>query len=132
MRMRPAWTLALLWCLVAISRAIADDKPTNLSDAQAAVEANLRTPQGKAYDEQLGTEFPPKYMGTVHQCKQTSGDSASFWILMKLDQDGSVKEVLLYPSTKLGVCAREALLKGKFSPPPRAAYWVSIYLKMAH
>jgi hypothetical protein len=63
MRMRRAWTLALLWCLVAISRAIADDKPTNLSDAQAAVEANLRTPQGKAYDEQLGTEFPPKYMG---------------------------------------------------------------------
>lgn len=116
----------------AIRLAIADDKPTSLSDAQAAVEANLRTPQGKAYDEQLGTEFPPKYTGTVHQCKQTSGDSASFWILMKLSQDGAVKEVLLYPSTKLGVCAREALLKGKFSPPPRTAYWVSIYLKMTH
>lgn len=126
-----AWIVVLLFSLMPISLA-ADERPTSLSDAQAAVEANLRTPQGKAYDEQLGTEFPQKYMGTVHQCKQTSGDSASFWILMKLDQDGSVKGVLLYPSTKLGVCTREALLKGKFSAPPRAAYWVSIYLKMAH
>lgn len=127
-----AWTVALLLSLIPISQAVAGDKPTSLSDAQAAVEANLRTPQGKAYDEQLGKEFPQKYLGTLRQCKQTAGDSASFWILLQLDQDGAVKEVLLYPTTKLGTCARETLLKGKFSPPPRAAYWVSIYLKMAH
>lgn len=132
MRIRWAWIIALLLCLMPASPAAADDKPTSLSDAQAAVEANLRTPQGKTYDQQLGTEFPQKYSGTLRQCKQTAGNSASFWILMKLEQDGSVKEVLLYPSTKLGMCAREALLKGKFSPPPRADYWVSIYLNLAH
>jgi hypothetical protein len=132
--MRTFWacTVVLIFFFVTISRAVADDKPTNLSDAQAAVEANLKTSEGKTYDEQLGKEFPEKYLSTLRQCKQTFGASASFWILMRLDQDGTVREVLLYPATKVGTCAREVLLKGKFSPPPRAAYWVSIYLKTAN
>ncbi len=112
---------------------LADDKPTSLSDARAAVEANLRTPEGKAYDQQLGKEFPQKYLDTMKQCKQSAGnDLADFWMLIKLDKNGAVKEVLLSPATKIAVCAREALLKGSFSPPPRPAYWVSIYMKLAH
>ncbi len=103
---------------------LADDKPTSLSDARAAVEANLRTPEGKAYDQQLGKEFPQKYLDTI--------DLADFWMLIKLDKSGAVKEVLLSPATKMAACARETLLKGSFSPPPRPAYWVSIYMKLAH
>jgi hypothetical protein len=87
----------------------ADDKPTSLSDARAAVEANLRTPEGKAYDERLSKEFMDKHLPTMRQCKQNAGnDLESFWMLMKLDKDGAVKEVLLYPTTKLGTCARNA------------------------
>jgi hypothetical protein len=112
---------------------LADDKPTTLSDARAAVEANLRTPEGKAYDQQLGKEFPQKYLDTMKQCKQSAGnDLADFWMLIKLDKSGAVKEVLLSPATKMAACARETLLKGSFSPPPRSAYWASIYMKLAH
>jgi len=69
----------------------------------------------------------------MKQCKQSAGnDLADFWMLIKLDKSGAVKEVLLYPATKMAACAREALLKGSFSPPPRSAYWVSIYMKLAH
>src|SRR5207249_6446091 len=32
-------------------------------------------------------------------------------IFMKLDKDGAAKEVLLRPATKMGACAKEALLK---------------------
>jgi hypothetical protein len=96
----------------------AEDKPTSLSDARAAVETNLRTSEGKAYDEQLGTEFVGKHLGPLRRCKQTSGDLRSFWILLKLDKDGKVKEVLLYPETKLGICAREPLLKDQLPAPP--------------
>jgi hypothetical protein len=110
-----------------------NDKPTSLSDARAAVEANLRTPEGKKYDEQMGTEFMQNHLAPVRQCKQTSGsDLRSFWILMKLDRDGTAKEILLYPETKLGTCAREALLKEAFSAPPRPAYWISIYMNLGH
>lgn len=109
------------------------DKPTSLSDAQKAVEANLRTPEGKAYEDKMSKEFPEKYLGTMRQCKQSAGDDLrSFWMLMKLGQDGAVNEVLLYPSTKLGLCARETLLKGRFSPPPHPAYWESVYMKLAN
>lgn len=111
----------------------ADDKPMSLGDARAAVEANLKTPEGKTYDEKLGKEFADKHLGTMKQCKQSAGsDLESFWILMKLDRDGAVKEVLLHPATRMGACAREALLKSTFSPPPRAAYWVSVYMKLTH
>jgi hypothetical protein len=123
----------LLPSLLATPLFAAADKPTSLSDARAAVEANLRTAEGKAFDEQLGTEFVQKHLGPLRECKQTAGDDLrSFWILLKLDKDGSVQEVLLSPETKLGACARAALLKDKFSSSPRPAYWVSVYLKLAH
>ena len=116
-----------------IRLAVAEDKPTSLSDAQAAVEANLRTPEGKAYDEKMGTEFVQSHLGAIRQCKQSAGDDLrSFWILLKLEKDGAVKEVLLYPATKVGTCAREGLLKDRFTPPPRSAYWIGVYMKMGH
>jgi hypothetical protein len=130
--MQATRAIALFVFLMSTQLVVAEDKPTSLSDARAAVEANLRTPEGKAYDEQLGTEFVQKHLGPLRECKQSAGDDLrSFWILIKLDKDGTVKEVLLYPTTKVGTCSREALLKDKFSSPPRPAYWVSVYMKMA-
>lgn len=119
--------------LLAGALTFAGDQPTSLADARTAVEANLKTPEGKAYDEKLGKEFMEKHLSTMKQCKQVAAsDLASFWILMKLDKDGAVKEVLLHPETKMGTCARETLLKSAFSAPPRAAYWVSVYMKLTH
>jgi hypothetical protein len=129
-------SICVLVFLLAITSAEplhAEDKSTSLSDARNAVEANMRTPEGKKYDEQLGTEFAQKHMGPLRQCKQgAGGDLRNFWILVKLDRDGTTKEVLLYPETKLGTCARAALLKETFAPPPRSEYWVSIYMQMSH
>jgi hypothetical protein len=100
-----------------------------LSDARAAVEANLGTPEGKAYDQQLGNEFLKDHLSKVRPCKQSAaGDFRSFWILMKIAKPGAVEEVLLYPETKIGACSRTALLKDTFSPPPRPDYWVSVYM----
>lgn len=129
--MRGICVVVLLLLRMGTQRVVTKDKPTSLSDARAALEANLRTSEGKAYDEQLGTEFAGKHLGPLRQCKQTAGDDLrSFWILLKLDKDGTVKEVLLSPETKLGTCAREALLKDRFPAPPRPAYWVNVYMKL--
>ena len=130
--LRATWAVALVMSLTLTQRIVAEDKPTTLSAARAAIEANLRTPEGKAFDEQMGTEFVQKHLGAVRQCKQSAGDDLrSFWILIKLDKDGTAKELLLYPTTKLGTCARDALLKEKFSSPPKPAYWISVYMKMS-
>ena len=110
----------------------AQDQPTGLKDARAAVEANMTNAAGKTYDEQFGTEFGQKHLGPLRQCKQSDGsDLTSFWMLFKLDKDGSVREMLLYPDTKLGLCARKSLAKDRFATlPPRTDYWVSVYMKL--
>ena len=116
-----------------VAAALADDQATSLAEARTAVEANLKTRDGKTYDEKLGKEFMEKHWSTMKQCAQRAeNDLQSFWILMKLDKDGAVKEVLLHPATKMGACARETLLKSTFAAPPRAAYWVSVYMKLTH
>lgn len=119
--------------LIGTALAFSDDKPTSLSDAQAAVEDNMRTAEGKAYDQQMGNDLMQKYLDNLRQCKRTAGGSQeSFWILMKLDKDGWAKEVLLHPVTKVGKCDREALSNAKLVPPPRGDYWVGIYLNTGH
>jgi hypothetical protein len=130
--MQRIWTVAFFLSLMGFQLVAADDQPTSLIDARASVEANLRTPEGKAFDQQLGTEFVQKHIEAVRHCKQAGADDLrSFWIMLKLNKDGTVKEILLYPATKVGTCAREELLKDKFSSPPQPEYWVSVYMKMA-
>jgi hypothetical protein len=76
----------------------AADGATSLSDARSAVEVNLRTPEGKAFDEQFGRDFVQKHLAALRQCKQSAGgDLRSFWILANLEKDGTAKEVLFYP-----------------------------------
>lgn len=132
-KLKARYCVAMVVLLMGVWRVCADDKPTSVVDARNAVEANLRTPEGKAYDEKLGKEFMEKHLSTMKQCKPSDGKGLdNFWILMKLDKEGAVKEVLLHPETKMGTCARETLLKSAFSPPPRTGYWVSVYMKLVH
>ena len=108
-----------------------DDKcyDLNASEARAEAEANLGTPEGKAYSQQVGDEFNKKYVNTMHQCVEgASNKGEAFWILLKLQKDARVEEVLLQPTTKLGECMRETLYRDSFSPPP-PAYWVGVYVK---
>lgn len=124
--------VAVLIALVGLQAvSLAGDKPTSLSDARAAIEANLKTPEGKAFDEKMG-DFGTRHMGPLHACKQAAGgDMSNFWLLLKLDKDGAVEEALLYPTTKLGACARDGYLKEKFNAPPRPDYWMGVYLKLS-
>ena len=127
-KLRFFWLLAALAATATV--VTGQEKPTSLADARDAVEANLRTPEGKAYDEQLGKEFQQKHLSTLRDCKKSTGDLSNFWILLRLEKSGAVKEVLLSPTTKLGSCTRETLLRASFTPPPKPDYWVSIYLQL--
>jgi hypothetical protein len=103
-----------------------------LSEALAAVEANLKTAAGKQYDESIGSEFSAKYMSNLKQCKQSipAGSSTDpFDMFLKLDGKGKVQEALIYPETPLALCARTALLAGQFSAPPHGDYWINIHMQ---
>jgi hypothetical protein len=106
---------------------------TSLADAQSAIETNLKSPEGKKFDELVGREFVQSHTTALRQCRASSGgDNTNFWLLLKLDRIGSVQEVLLHPETKLGLCARDAYLNEKFPEPPHPDYWVGVYLQLSH
>jgi len=106
----------------------AANKPTSIDEARVAIEGNLRTPEGKAYNQQVQAEFDQKHSTTILLCREKGVDeTGAFWMLLRLAGNGRVKEVLLYPATKLGTCVREVLLQGdSFSRPPRPNYWVGV------
>lgn len=76
--MRPVAFFLTLLCVQSMAAA---SKSISLADTRSAVEANLLTPEGKAFDEKLGTEFVQKHLAAVRQCRQTIGGSLEdFWI----------------------------------------------------
>jgi hypothetical protein len=125
---------SLLLCTVLLllaSLSPAADKK-QLSEALAAVEANLKTSAGKQYDASLGSEFSAKYMSNLKQCKQSipAGSSTDpFDMFLKLDGRGKVQDALVYPETPLALCARTALLAGQFSAPPHGDYWINVHME---
>ena len=113
---------------------LAADKK-QLTAAVAAVDANLKTSAGKEYDSRLGKEFPDKYWSSVKQCKQSLPADTNlepFDMFLKLNAEGKVQDVLVYPETQFANCTRTALLSGKFSNPPHDEYWINIHLELKH
>ena len=109
----------------------ADEKPTSLAVAAAAVEANMKTSEGEAYDAEIGKEFNQRYPPIWKTCKQKAvGDDRSFDLLVRVEKDRLVKEVLQHPETKMSACLRDAILKDTFAPPPKPAHWVDIHIDM--
>jgi hypothetical protein len=104
-----------------------------LSAASAAVEANLKTPEGKKYEnDHVGQDFQ-KYAPAVRQCKPAgSGTPTDFDLLLRLNPDGKVAEALVYPETVMAKCSGAALLNAQFTPPPHSDYWVNIHLQFKH
>jgi hypothetical protein len=127
--------LALIIAFVLLaSLCVAADKK-QFSDAIAAVDANLKTPAGKQYDERIGKEFSDKYISSVRECKQslTGGATAdSFDMFLKLNAEGKVLEGLIHPETQFTGCVRTALLAGSFSHPPHGDYWINIHMDIKH
>ena len=68
---------------------LAASKETSLSEARDAIDANLRTPEGKTFDDRMGKEFVEKHMAALRLCKASAGgDMTNFWMLLKLDRTG--------------------------------------------
>jgi hypothetical protein len=135
MFLRYSRCVAVRWALVLLlASCLAADKK-QLEAALAAVEANLKTPAGKQYDEQLGKEFMDRYLPGLKPCKQglPAGTKIdSFEMFMKIKSSGQVAEVLVYPESQFAGCARTSLLGGKFSTPPHDDYWVNVHMQMKH
>jgi hypothetical protein len=52
-------------------------------------------------------------------------------MLVRVEKDGGVSEVLLYPATKVGPCLRETMLKDTFRHQLLLTEWTSFLLVLA-
>jgi hypothetical protein len=123
---------ALAVLLLFITNCFSADRK-QLEAALAAVEANLKTPVGKKYDEQLGKEFVDHYLPKFKECKEglPAGTKIdNFDMFVKVKSNGQVADVLVYPESQFAGCTRNTLLTGKFSTPPHDDYWINVHMQM--
>jgi hypothetical protein len=126
--MKRASCYASLLLFVALSNSLLAVDKQALTAANAAVEANLKTPEGKKYEQQLGTELPTKYVPALRQCKQSVGNSSGFDMFLKLNADGKVQQALIYPENAFTTCARNGASNLQLSAPPHGDYWINVHM----
>ena len=127
--MNTIWKLVFILSVAGSVAAQHKAQATSFADAQAAAEANMLTPEGLAYDDQLGTHFMQKHVKDMQLCmNKVKNRERGFWILLRIDKNGSAKEIVARPSSKLSKCMRAAMLNDKFPTPPSPEYWATLQI----
>src|SRR5579872_2285778 len=110
-------TAAFATAIVVLAFVCSAADKKQLTAALAAVEINLKTSEGKSYDEMIGKEFPAKYLASIKECKRSNPSSSTdpFDLFLKLDTEGRTAEALVYPETPMSLCSRKALAASQFS-----------------
>jgi hypothetical protein len=132
---RARFVVATSLLLLSLGSELFSADKKQLESAVSAVEANMKTPVGKQYDQKIANEFLEKYLSGLKACKQGLPAGAkvdSFDMFIKIKTDGQVADVLVYPESQFANCARNTLVNGKFSPPPHDDYWVNVHMQMKH
>jgi len=97
-----------------------------LRRAFAQAQENSRTPEGHLFDETLMASLKKNYQGKLMECMKTTPnyELPMVGLLMRLAQDGSVRQVVMAPFNAPADCFRPQLEKASFPAPPRDDYWV--------
>ncbi len=115
-----------LVCLVVLTPGCGG--PTKYDRAMAAVQANMATLEGKAYDEAFGKALNSTLPQLVDSCQSNyyGAHPPSFSILLKLDAAGAPRDSTIWPDFPLSRCIRDGLIVEKYPKPPSAGYWAQI------
>ncbi len=125
--------LFLALAFAAAGGTASDPKPTRFDDALEQVRASVRTPKGRRYDSQVGRQFAQDYQAAMIRCTTSVEDQdlVPFQLLFQVARDGSVKQILVSPETKVAVCLEKQVAAGKFPKPPKRLYWVHVSMNLA-
>ena len=102
--------------------------PTKYDRAMAAVQANMATPEGVAYDEAFGIALDWSLPPLIDSCQSDYYGRLppSFSILLKLDAAGAPRDSAIWPVFPLSQCIRDGLVLEKYPKPPAAGYWAHV------
>jgi len=126
-------TLAIALSLLAPLASAAEPAAGPDADFAAALgeaEANVKTPEGKRYDETFGSSFAQKERPVLVKCTKGLGESdlAGFDLVARVSDTGKLETVLVHPPTKVAECLRKGMATHGYPGPPRAHYWVHVQM----
>ena len=112
------------------SGSVAAEDP--VAAAESAAEATAATPEGKKYEDEVGTAFGRDHGKSIQACAREvkRPDLSDFHVFVRVSAVGQVEEALVKPSTNLAACLQGKLRTWKVGAPPRADQWVSIHVKL--
>jgi len=116
--------------LSGMSGSVAVEDPVAV--AESAAEATAATPDGKKYEDQVGTAFGRDHGKSIQACAREvkRPDLSDFRVFVRVSAAGQVEEALVKPSTNLAGCLQGKLRAWKVGAPPHADQWVSVHVKL--
>ncbi|MBI5506606.1 MAG: hypothetical protein HY899_17585 [Deltaproteobacteria bacterium] len=126
MRVTPLFVIALVLGVPVGHGRAEGGAPASFDTAMTAAQANVATPEGAAFDAELGKQFGKVHENTMVQCAVDAADKnfATFNLLMELDAAGAVVRTLVRPESPVAACLQKAVAHDVYGKPPRAGYWV--------
>jgi hypothetical protein len=105
--------------------------PRMIDNAMKAADANLQTPDGRKFDEQISKAFASNYSATVTECLKSSGDFSlvPFDMVLQVGGNGTVDQIVVSKMSRTSSCIVAKVSSGVFPPPPQPDYWVKISMQ---
>jgi len=102
-----------------------------IEDALKSADENVKTPEGRKFDGEIGKTFAINYSTVVSDCLKRSGDPVlfPFDLALRLGKDGSVEQIYSSITSRVSLCLKPEVQKGRFPVPPQSSYWVKISLQ---
>lgn len=93
-----------------------------------AAEANLKTPAGRQFDEDMGKAFQSGYSDILTSCmKITRAQSLTpFDLVLEIGKTGTIEKMYSNPTTPVSFCLARTMMSGRFPVPPEPSYWVKV------
>lgn len=102
-----------------------------IEDALNRADENVKTAEGRKFDGEIGKTFAANYSTVVSDCLKRSGETVlfPFDLALRLGKDGSVEQIYSSVTSRVSLCVKPEVQKGRFPVPPRESYWVKISLQ---
>ena len=116
--------------LFGMSGSVAAEDP--VAAAETAADATAATPEGKKYEDEVGTAFGRDQGKSIQGCAREvkRPDLSDFRVFVRVSAAGQVVEALVKPSTNLAACLQGKLRAWKVGAPPHADQWVSVHVRL--
>jgi hypothetical protein len=116
--------------LSGLSGSVAGEDP--VAAAESAADVTAATPEGKKYEDQVGTAFGRDHGKSIQACAREvkRPDLSNFRVFVRVSAAGQVEEALVKPSTNLAECLQGKLKAWRVGAPPHADQWVGVQVKL--